>query len=204
MPWPWVRRHADGIGLAVFVACFTYASLILGELVPKRISLHRAEGLAIFVAPIMQFIAAVARPLVWFMGASTNAVLWLLRLGTSREPSVSLDDIEHLIDTGTAEGVVEPLEQRAGARCAAAGRAHGARHHAAAHRPGRDGRRHAARGSAGHRGDGRLFAAAGVRRRSRPRDRLRAHQGPVSAAVSRLADRAAQAAAPGPVRARDR
>ena len=59
MPWPWVRRHADGIGLTVFVACFTYASLILGELVPKRISLHRAEGLAIFVAPIMKFIAAV-------------------------------------------------------------------------------------------------------------------------------------------------
>ncbi len=112
MPWHWVRRHADGIGLTVFVACFTYASLILGELVPKRISLRRAEGLAIFVAPIMKFIAAVARPLVWLMGASTNAVLWLLRLGTSREPSVSLDDIEHLIDTGTAEGVVEPLEKR--------------------------------------------------------------------------------------------
>ena len=48
--------------LAMFVACFTYVSLILGELVPKRISLHRAEGLAILVAPIMHFIAAVARP----------------------------------------------------------------------------------------------------------------------------------------------
>jgi putative hemolysin len=112
MPWPRIRRHADGIGLTVFVVCFTYVSLILGELVPKRISLHRAEGLAIFVAPIMKFVAAVARPLVWLMGASTNAVLWMLRLGASPEPSVSLDDIEHLIDTGTAEGVVEPLEQR--------------------------------------------------------------------------------------------
>jgi putative hemolysin len=112
LPWPWARRHASAIGLAVFVACFTYISLILGELVPKRISLRRAEGLAIFVAPIMKFIAAVARPLVWLMGASTNGVLWLLRLGVTPEPSVSLDDIEHLIDTGTAEGVVEPLEKR--------------------------------------------------------------------------------------------
>ncbi len=112
MPSPWVQKHADGIGLAVFVVCFTYASLILGELVPKRISLHRAEGLAIFVAPIMKFIAAAARPLVWFMGISTNAVLWLLRLGSTPEPSVSRDDIEHLIDAGTAEGVVEPLEQK--------------------------------------------------------------------------------------------
>jgi putative hemolysin len=112
LPWPWAKRHANAIGLTVFVVCYTYASLILGELVPKRISLHRAESLAILVAPIMKFIAGVARPLVWAMGASTNSVLWLLRLGASGEPSVSLDDIEHLIDTGTAEGVVEPLEQR--------------------------------------------------------------------------------------------
>jgi putative hemolysin len=112
MPWPWVQKHAGGVGLTVFVVCFTYASLILGELVPKRISLHRAEGLAVFVAPIMKFIEVVARPLVWFMGISTNAVLWLLRLGSTPEPSVSLDDIEHLIGTGTAEGVVEPLEQK--------------------------------------------------------------------------------------------
>jgi putative hemolysin len=112
LPWAWIQRHANGIGLAVFVVCFTYASLILGELVPKRISLHRAEGLAIFVAPIMKFVAGVARPLVWLMSASTNRVLWLLRMGAASEPTVSLDDIEHLIDTGTAEGVVEPLEKR--------------------------------------------------------------------------------------------
>ncbi|MCI0333493.1 MAG: hemolysin family protein [Planctomycetes bacterium] len=112
LPWPWARRHADGIGLTVFVACFTYASLILGELVPKRISLHRAEGLAIFVAPIMQFIAAAVRPLVWLMGISTDSVLWLMRLGAMSEPTVSLDDIEHMIGAGTAEGVVEPLEQK--------------------------------------------------------------------------------------------
>jgi putative hemolysin len=112
LPWTWVRRRADGIALGIFVACFTYASLILGELVPKRISLQRAEGLAIFVAPIMQFIAAFARPIVWFMGLSTSTVLWVLRFGKLDEPSVSLDDIEHMIDAGTAEGVVEPLEKK--------------------------------------------------------------------------------------------
>jgi putative hemolysin len=111
-PWPFINRHAGGIALGIFVACFTYASLILGELVPKRISLHRAEGLAIFVAPILQLVATIARPFVWFLGLSTSTVLWALRLGKMAEPSVSLDDIEHLIDTGTAEGVVEPLEQR--------------------------------------------------------------------------------------------
>lgn len=112
LPWPLVQHRADGIGLAIFVAGFTYVSLILGELVPKRISLHRAEGLAIFVAPLMQFVAAIARPLVWFLGISTDAVLMLLRVGIRPEPTVSLDDIEHMINTGTAEGVVEPLEKK--------------------------------------------------------------------------------------------
>lgn len=110
--WPFIVRHNEGIGLGIFVVCFTYVSLVLGELVPKRASLHRAEGLAILLAPVVRFMAVVGRPIVWFMGLSTSAVLWVLRLRAETEPSVSLDDIEHLIDTGTAEGVVEPLEQK--------------------------------------------------------------------------------------------
>ena len=50
-PWTFVARHSEGIALGIFVVCFTYVSLILGELVPKRASLHRAEGLAILLAP---------------------------------------------------------------------------------------------------------------------------------------------------------
>jgi putative hemolysin len=112
LPWRFAQRNADGLALGGFVACFTYVSLVLGELVPKRISLRRAEGLAVFLAPMLQFIATVARPLVWFMGVSTNAVMWGLGLGSGPEPSVSIDDIEHLIGAGTAEGLVEPVEQR--------------------------------------------------------------------------------------------
>jgi putative hemolysin len=111
-PSPWVQRHSDSIGLAVFVACFTYVSLVLGELVPKRAALHRSENIAILAAPIMHVVAAVGRPVVWMLGKSTNFVLWLLRLEEGPEPSVSLDDIEHLITAGTAEGVVEPFEQQ--------------------------------------------------------------------------------------------
>ncbi len=47
--WPTIAHHADGIALGIFVACFTYVSLIIGELVPKRASLHRAERLAILL-----------------------------------------------------------------------------------------------------------------------------------------------------------
>jgi putative hemolysin len=80
--------------------------------VPKRVALHRAEGIAVLVAPILQVVSVVGRPLVWLMGASTSSVIWLMRMRLLSEPTVSLDDIEHLIDTGTEEGVVEPLEKR--------------------------------------------------------------------------------------------
>jgi putative hemolysin len=112
LPWPIVASHADGIAFALFVACFTYVSLVLGELVPKRISLQRAEWLAMFVAPVMTFVGGVTRPLVWFLGFSTNLVLRLLRVDTTTPPTVSLEDIEHLIQTGTAEGLVEPVETK--------------------------------------------------------------------------------------------
>jgi putative hemolysin len=112
VPLVWVQRHAEGVALGVFVACYTYASLILGELVPKRVSLHRAEALATFVAPIIKLVAAIGRPLVWLMGKSTSGVLWLLRMGVMEEPTVSVDDIEHLIESGSEEGVVEPIERR--------------------------------------------------------------------------------------------
>ena len=111
-PYAFARQHAESIGLAIFVICFTYVSLIVGELVPKRAALHRAETLAIFVAPAMSMLARIARPVVWAMGLSSDAVLWLFRLRAGAEPTVSIDDIEHLIDTGTAEGIVEPFEQR--------------------------------------------------------------------------------------------
>jgi putative hemolysin len=111
-PWSFLAHHAESIGLGTFVICYTFVSLIVGELVPKRAALHRAEGLAVFVAPVMHFLSKLARPLVWMMGGATDAVLWTFRLRTGAEPSVSLDDIEHLIDTGTEEGVVEPLEKR--------------------------------------------------------------------------------------------
>ena len=54
LPWPFLQHHAESLGLAMFVVVLHLVSLIVGELVPKRASLHRAEGLAVFVAPVMR------------------------------------------------------------------------------------------------------------------------------------------------------
>lgn len=115
----WLTRHgpagieaaAHSIALSVFVVVLSFCTLLLGELVPKRLALRRAEDFARLAAPFMQIFATVTRPLVWVMGISTSAVLFLLRAHKQDGPTVSVDDIEHLLEAGRAEGVLEAVEQ---------------------------------------------------------------------------------------------
>ncbi len=106
-----LRAVARPIALTAFVALLSFFTLLLGELVPKRLALRRAEDFARLAAPVMQIFAAVTRPLVWLMGISTSAVLFLLGAHKQEGPTVSVDDIEHLLEAGRAEGVLEAVEQ---------------------------------------------------------------------------------------------
>jgi putative hemolysin len=108
---PAIANAAQPIALTIFVAVLSFLTLLLGELVPKRLALRRAESIARLVAPAMQFFARVAKPLVWGMSTATSAVLFLLGAHKTDEPSVSVDDIEHLLEAGRAEGVLEAVEQ---------------------------------------------------------------------------------------------
>ena len=112
LPVPLLARNAHGVALVAVGLGITMATLVLGELVPKRLALRRAEQLSRMVAPTMSRLSRWAWPAVWLMSSATNAVLVLLHAEAKAEPSVSVDDIEHLIDTGTAEGVLEPVEKK--------------------------------------------------------------------------------------------
>ncbi|MBM3955445.1 MAG: HlyC/CorC family transporter [Planctomycetes bacterium] len=104
---PW----AHTIALVTFVGLLSFFTLLLGELVPKRLALRRAEAVARAVAPAMSLFARLATPLVWGLSQATSAVLFLLGANRGAEPSVSVDDIEHLLEAGRAEGVLEAVEQ---------------------------------------------------------------------------------------------
>ncbi len=115
----WIRAHAPAaiaaaaqpIALTVFVMLLSFVTLLFGELVPKRLALRRAESFACLAAPVMQFVSRATRPLVWGMSTATSGVLFLLGAHQQHEPSVSVDDIEHLLEAGRAEGVLEAVEQ---------------------------------------------------------------------------------------------
>jgi putative hemolysin len=104
---PW----ANGLSIALMVVGLTYVSLIVGELVPKRLALTRPETIASLIARPMQWLAIAARPLILLLSASTDGVLRLLRIRTSSAPAITMEEIKLLMEQGTEEGVFEPGEQ---------------------------------------------------------------------------------------------
>jgi putative hemolysin len=110
-PVPWVGRYAEGVSVFLVVLGITYLSLILGELVPKRLGLNAPEHIARRMAGPMQALARGARPLVTLLNRSSDAILWLLRVKPADDAAVTEEEIKVLIDQGRQAGMFEPVEQ---------------------------------------------------------------------------------------------
>ncbi|CAA9385679.1 MAG: Hemolysins and related proteins containing CBS domains, partial [uncultured Chloroflexia bacterium] len=104
-------NSANIVGLVLVVLFITYLSLILGELVPKRLALQNPEAVATFVAPIMQTISRVAAPVVWLLTISTQGILFLLGRSKETEEQVTEEDVMSLVREGAAGGSLEIGEQ---------------------------------------------------------------------------------------------
>ena len=108
---PWLESYADQTAFTAIVILVTYLSLILGELVPKRVALAHAETIAAAVAIPMWWVARVALPLVWLLQVSTEAVTRLLPLKSAPQASITEDEIRSLIAVGAKEGVFHHREK---------------------------------------------------------------------------------------------
>ena len=93
------------------VVFITILSLVFGELLPKQIALLNAEKLAIALAPIMNVLSVINRPIVAFLSGTTNLILKIFRVNPSPVLAVTLEDVRSMISTGTKEGVFETSEQ---------------------------------------------------------------------------------------------
>ena len=106
-----LRPVAPTLGLVVVVLAITYLSLVVGELVPKRIALNAPEQLAARLAPLMSGLSRIAAPLVRLLSLSTEGVLRLLRVRPSEEAAVGEEDIHMMVEQGIRAGTVEPAER---------------------------------------------------------------------------------------------
>jgi putative hemolysin len=105
-----VARYAHVLSMAVVVIAISYFSLILGELVPKRIALAHTEGIAAALARIMQAMARAGAPVEWFLSASTNLVLRLLPIRNPRAAPVTDEEISFMLREGVATGHIPEAE----------------------------------------------------------------------------------------------
>ena len=108
---PLVAPYARGLSLGLVVAVITYLSLIIGELVPKRIGLNHPETIASWVAWPMQWLARLGGPVVTLLTGSTNLVLRVLGIKGNAEAHLTEDEIRAVISQGAESGALEENEE---------------------------------------------------------------------------------------------
>lgn len=108
--------YAETLALVLVVAMISYLSLIIGELVPKRLALAHPDAVARTFAPLLTALLVIARPVVWVLTRSTYAVLWLLRQHRATQTTVTEDDIIFMAREGRAGGTVADTEEEMIAR----------------------------------------------------------------------------------------
>lgn len=108
---PWLARYADALSLAIVVSLITYLSLIIGELVPKRLALNNPEPIALLVARPMAAFVRLNKPLVRLLSMSTKFVFTVLGAKPSDEPPVTEEEVKVLIGRGAQYGVFEQTER---------------------------------------------------------------------------------------------
>jgi len=114
IPWlqsfSYVAPYAEKLALAATVVLITFLSLIVGELVPKRLALNFPERIAALIARPMHGLSLLALPAVKLLSLATEISLWLLRIKPKNEPSMTEEEIKLLLAQSTEEGVLEEAE----------------------------------------------------------------------------------------------
>ena len=101
----------SGFSTVVITLIMSYFSLVLGELVPKKIAMSKPEKMAFMAAPILVFVAKITRPIVKFLALSTNGVLRLMGIDPhADEEVVTEEEIRMMVDVGGEKGVIEDTQ----------------------------------------------------------------------------------------------
>lgn len=108
--YPPIESYAENIAFAAIVVAMTYVSLVLGELVPKRVAYAHADRWSMLVAIPMQMFAKVGAPIVWLLQRSTDALLKLLPKIGGKQVEVTDDDVRALATEGMQTGALHRLE----------------------------------------------------------------------------------------------
>ncbi|MBC7812863.1 MAG: HlyC/CorC family transporter [Burkholderiales bacterium] len=107
---PALAPYSEGIALAAVVTVITYLSLVIGELVPKRLGMRNPEGVASTIAAPMRLLSKAVSPVVSLLSFSTDGILRLMGIRSSESPEVTEEEIKALIQQGAHAGILDQSE----------------------------------------------------------------------------------------------
>jgi len=105
--------YSNEISLVIITLFISYLTLVLGELVPKRIALQNSEKVAMFAIKPIVIMSKIARPFIWFLSCSTSIIMKLLGLKTEGvDEQISREEIRSLIEIGEEQGAINKIERK--------------------------------------------------------------------------------------------
>ncbi|MHC9084573.1 hemolysin family protein [Luteimonas sp. RIT-PG2_3] len=108
---PALGRYANTVGLVLAVSLITFLTIVMGELLPKRLALLAPERVAATVALPMHYLSKIATPAVWLLSVSVRAMLKLLRLNNTEAAQVTEEEIRMLVSESHEQGVIDDDER---------------------------------------------------------------------------------------------
>ena len=106
-----IRPYSNTAATIIVVIIIAYFSLVLGELVPKRIGLSNPEAIAKTLAGPMRFVTYITYPFIWLLSISSNLIIKLFNI-RKKEGQVTEEEIKAIISEGTEQGAIEEAEQQ--------------------------------------------------------------------------------------------
>lgn len=100
----------EKIVVVLITVVISYFSIVVGELIPKKIAMNNAEKAALGLAGLLNFVSYLFAPLVWLLTASTNGILRLFGIDPNKEEEVTEDEIKMMVSAGTEKGTIESDE----------------------------------------------------------------------------------------------
>ncbi len=106
-----VKSFADGLAVTIVLLSITYCSLVLGELVPKRIGLSNPEAISLRVAPSMRLLSSLTFPFVWILTHTSDLILKILGIKLSKKNNITEEEIKSIIQESMRVGEIQKIEQ---------------------------------------------------------------------------------------------
>ncbi len=111
--WPSLAPYAPDIALVVVIGGITYFTIVVGELVPKTVAMANAEGIALFVAPIIRVFTILTYPIVKLLSGSTTLLMKLVPVRENNSDRLSEEELRAIIRTANTQGVLDRAESEA-------------------------------------------------------------------------------------------